>query len=119
MRDVRFMNNIMKDSAEYDKKIQSIARWLSRNDKFLAEELRSEMHIAIMNMEAGKTKQTYLRAARYKAIDYLRSRARNYSYDGAIKHISLEAMTEAGFQIDTDKNVHAPNEHPMGVGDIE
>lgn len=103
-----FMNNIMKDSTEYDKKIQSMARWLSRGDRSLAEELRSEMHIAIMSMEAGKAKHTYLRAARYKAIDYLRSRARNYSYAGAIKHVSLEAMTDAGFQIDTDRNVYAP-----------
>ena len=103
-----FMNKIMKDSIEYDREIKSMARWLSRGDEFLAEELRNEMHIAIMNMEAGKAKHVYLRAARYRAIDYLRSRARNYSYAGTVKHISLEAMTEAGFQIDTDKNVYAP-----------
>ena len=103
-----FMNKIMKDTTEYDKKIQSIARWLSRGDKFLAEELRSEMHIAIMNMEAGRPRRVYLQAARYKAIDYLRSRARNYSYGGVVKHVSLEAMTDAGFQIDTDRNVYAP-----------
>ena len=112
------MNNIMKDTMEYDKKIQSIARWLSRSDKFLAEELRNEMHVAIMNMEAGKPMKVYLQAARYKAIDYLRSRARNYSYNGVVKHISLDAILDAGFQIDTDKNVHAPNERPLGVGDI-
>jgi len=118
MREAAFMNKIMKDSIGYDREIQSITRWLSRGDKFLAEELRSEMHIAIMNMEAGKPKHVYLRAARYRAIDYLRSRARNYSYGGAIKHISLEAMTDAGVQIDTDRNVYAPkNSYSSSVGD--
>ena len=118
MRDETFMNNIMKDSMEYDKELRAIARWLSRGDRFLAEELRSEMHIAILNMEAGKAKPFYLRVAKCRAIDYLRSRARNYSYGGAIKHISLEAMTDAGFQIDTERNVYAPkNNYSTNMGD--
>lgn len=110
----------MQDSIEYDKKIKAIAGWLARGDKFLAEELQSEMHIAIMNMEAGKPMSFYLRVAKCRAIDYLRSRARHYSYGGAIKHVSLEAIKEAGFQIDTDGNVYTPkNDYQVDIGGEE
>lgn len=103
-----FMSKVMQDSTIYDKEIQILAKWLCRGDSFLAEELRSEMHIAIMNMEAGKDKALCLRVAKFRAIDYIRSRAINYSYGGTFRHISLEAMENAGFQIDSDKNVYAP-----------
>lgn len=120
MRDEVFMNNIIKDTAEYGKEIQSIARWLSRGDTFLAEELRNEMHIAIMNMEAGKPKSFYLRVAKCKAIDYLRSRARHYSYGGVVKHVSLEAIRKAGYQIDTEGNVYTPkNNYSTDIGDSD
>lgn len=110
MRDETFMNKIMKDSIEYDNEIQLMAKRLSWGDTFLADDLRSEMHIAIMNMEVGKPKRIYLQAAKYKAIDYIRSRARNYSYGGVIKHFSIDALIEAGFQIDLDKNLYSPND---------
>ena len=120
MREGIFMKNIIKDTMEYDKEIQSIARWLTRGDTFLAEELRSEMHIAIMDMEAGKPKSFYLRVAKCRAIDYLRSRARHYSYGDAIKHVSLEAIRTAGYQIDTDGNVYKPKEDcRVDIGDSD
>ena len=103
-----FINKVIKEYSEYDREIQIIARKLSNGDSFLAEELRSEMYIAIMDMEMGHDKAFYLVMARYRAIDYLRSRVRNYSYRSVVKHISLEAMTEAGFQIDTVGKVYAP-----------
>ena len=103
-----FMNKVMQDSTVYDREIQILAKWLCRGDSFLAEELRSEMHIAIMGMEAGRDKALCLRVAKCRAIDYIRSRAMNYSYGGAFQHISLEAMENAGFQIDNDRNVYAP-----------
>lgn len=106
-----FMKNLIKDSTEFDKGIRAIARKLSNGDSFLAEELRSEMHIAILNMEAGQEKGYYFRAAKNKAIDYLRSRARNYSYAASFKHISLEVMQAAGFQIDTEGKVYAPENY--------
>lgn len=107
-RDLLLVNNIIKDSIEYDRGIQAIAKKLSNGDLFLAEELRSEMHIAILNMETGRDKGYYFRAAKNKAIDYLKSKARNYSYGDVVKHISLEAMEDAGFQIDTEGNMYAP-----------
>lgn len=105
------MKKIMKDSMQYDKGIRTMARKLCNGNRFLAEELRSEMHIAILSMEPGRDKALYLYAARCRAIDYLRSRATNYAYAGAIKHFSLEAMQEAGFQIDADRNVYAQENH--------
>ena len=84
------------------------ARRLCRGDKFLAEEVRSEMHIAILNLEEGQDMAFYLWVAKCRAIDYLRSKARNYSYGGAFEHVSLEAMEEAGFQIDSERNVYEP-----------
>ena len=115
---VIFMKNLIKDSLEYDKGIQAIARRLSNGDNFLAEELRSEMHIAILSMEEGQDKSYYFRAAKNKAIDYIRSKARNYSYGANFKHISLEAMTESGFQIDSEGNFYAPESYStadMGI----
>ena len=50
-REPSFMRKVMQDSTIYDKEIQILAKWLCRGNSFLAEELRSEMHIAIMNME--------------------------------------------------------------------
>ena len=108
MRDKTCMNKDMKDNVRYTKEVLIIARWLARGDSFLAEELRNEMHIAIMNMDQDSDKAFCLRVAKCRAIDYLRSRAQNYSYGGAVKHVSLEALSDAGFQIDTDGNVYAP-----------
>jgi len=117
MRDKKCRKNINQDGIKYDKEIQSISRWLARGDRFLAEELRNEMHIAMLNMEPGQDKPLCLRVAKCRAIDYLRSRARNYSYGGVIEHISLEALSDAGFQIDTDGNVYAPkNDYSVDIG---
>ena len=96
-------------SVEYDQDIRKIANWLANGDKFLAEELRSEMHIAILTLDAEKSKAVCIRTAKCKAIDYLRSKSRHYSYDGYRRHVSLDAMQQAGFQIDTDGNVYAPH----------
>ena len=97
-----------KQCVEYDQDIQAIANWLANGDKFLAEELRNEMHIAILTLGEEKPKSVCIKTAKCKAIDYLRSKARHYSYDGYRRHISLDAMQQAGFQIDTDGNVYAP-----------
>ena len=107
------MKKFIKEYSEFDEGFQAIAKKLSNGDHFLAEELRSEMHIAVLSMEVGRDKAYYFRAAKYKAIDYIKSKARNYSYGDFIKHISLEAMEEAGFQIDTDGNVYAPESYKL------
>lgn len=96
------------DTMLYDQQFQKIASWLARGDKFLAEELRSEMHIATARMEPGKPTAFYLKVAKYRAIDYLRSKAIHYSWGGAIKHVSLQAIRKAGYQIDTERNVYQP-----------
>lgn len=120
MQDEVFMKNIIQDTMEFDKEIQIIAGWLTGSDRFLAEELRSEMHIAIMNMEVGRSRSFYLRVAKCRAIDYLRSRARHYSYGGAIKHLSLESVGTAGYQIDTDGNVYKPTDgYSTDMGDTD
>lgn len=105
------MKKFIKDSVEFDEGFQAIARKLSNGDSLLAEELRSEMHIAVLSMETGRDKGYYFRAAKNKAIDYLKSKARNYSYGDLVKHISLDAMKDAGFQIDTEGNVYAPEKY--------
>jgi len=114
------MKNFIKDSARFDEGFQAIARKLSNGDNFLAEELRSEMHIAVLNMEIGRENAYYFRAAKNKAIDYVKSKARNYSYENMVKHVSLDAMKDAGFQIDIDGNVYAPEKYaPTDMGEPE
>jgi hypothetical protein len=103
------MNNIININ-EYDKVICKIANKLSYGDRFLAEELRSEMYITILSSKDNKSKAAYLREAKCRAIDYMRSKVRNYSYEGAFQHISLETMEESGFQIDTEGRVYPPEE---------
>ena len=93
---------------EYDLPIRKIAAKLSHGDKFLAEELISEMYITILSSEDGKSKSLYLREARFRAIDYIRSKNRNYTYEGTLQHISLEAIEESGIQIDTEGQVYEP-----------
>jgi hypothetical protein len=110
-RELIFIKKFIKDSSEFDEGFQAIAKKLSNGDRFLAEELRSEMHIAVLSMETGRDRGYYFRAAKNKAIDYLKSKARNYSYDDLIKHISLNAMEDAGFQIDTEGKVYAPEKY--------
>ena len=78
------------------------------------------MHIAIMNMDQDADKPFCLRVAKCRAIDYLRSRARNYSYGGVVKHISLEALGDAGFQIDSAGKVYPPqNDYSADIGGSE
>jgi len=108
------MNYIMNFN-EYDREIKVIAGRLSRGDKFLAEELRNEMHIAVLASPEGKDKSLYLRIAKCRAIDYLKSRARNYSYKGATRHVSLEAMEESGFQVDTEGRIYPPSDLPSAT----
>jgi len=114
-RESVFIKKFIQDSTEFDEGFQAIARKLSNGDRFLAEELRSEMHIAVLSMEIGRDKAYYFRAAKYKAIDYIKSKARNYSYGDLIKHISLDAMEDAGFQIDTEGNVYAPEKYVIST----
>ena len=102
------MKKIMKDSLKYDKEIQKIARRIARGDSFLAEELRNEMHIAMLSMDLDQPKHILLCVVKHKAMDYRRSRAINNSYENTIKHFSLEAMQDKGFQIDTEGNVYEP-----------
>jgi hypothetical protein len=107
------IKKFIKDSSEFDEGFQAIAKKLSNGDRSLAEELRSEMHIAVLSMETGRDRAYYFRAAKNKAIDYIKSKARNYSYGDFIKHISLDAMEDAGFQIDTDGNVYTPENYKL------
>lgn len=84
-----------------------IARVYCNSNPSLAEAILSE--ICIMALESNKTKISDLKSsARCWAIDYLRSKRHNYSYGDAFKHISLDAMTDVGIQIDMDLNVLLP-----------
>ncbi len=111
------MNNLI-NILDYDENIRRIACKLSHGDKFLAEELRNEMYITLLTSHVSpcsggkddKSKARYLREAKCRAIDYMRSKVRNYSYEGAFQHISLEAMEESGFQIDTEGRLYSPEE---------
>jgi len=115
-----FMKKLIKDSIGYDSGIKKIARKLSMGDQFLAEELRNEMHIVILSLEEGHEPGYYFRAAKNKAIDYIKSKARNHSYANAIKHVSLDAMEDAGFQIDTERKVYKPDNYSsLDTGDSD
>ena len=103
------MKNII-NIKDYEKEIKFIAYKLANGNKFLAEDLISEMYITILTSKANKNKSLCLREAKYRAIDYLRSKSISHSYKGKIKHISLEAMKEVGFQIDTEGRVYPPND---------
>ncbi|MBD3181367.1 hypothetical protein GF312_03680 [Candidatus Poribacteria bacterium] len=108
------------NTMDFDKGIQAIARKLSFGDPFTAEELRNEMHIALLNMEPGREDAYYYRAAKNKAIDYLKSKAVNYSYCNLVKHISYESMESSGFQLDTEGNIYEPKNHsPLDIGEID
>lgn len=96
------------DTMEYDSEFKIISRWFAQGDSFMAEELRNEMHLAILRMPAEKPRSYYIVKAKGKAIDYLRSRKMNYSYGDVFKHISLEALLAAGFRFDLDGNVYKP-----------
>ncbi len=95
---------------DYDKEIKVIAYKLANGNEFLAEDLISEMYITIFTSGFDKDKSLCLREAKYRAIDYLRSKAISYSYKGKIKHISLDAMEEVVFQIDTEGRVYPPSD---------
>jgi len=96
------------DTMQFDQGFQRIAGWLARGDRFLAEELRNEMHVAVAGMEPGKPTSYYERVAKCNAIDFMRSRARYYSYDNTIRHVSLQAARTTGYQIDTAGNIYTP-----------
>jgi hypothetical protein len=111
------MNKVI-NVLDYDESICKIANKLSHGDRFLAEELRSEMYITLLTSQIpqcngekdDRSKAVHLRELKCRAIDYMRSKARNYSYEGAFRHISLEAMEDSGFQIDTEGKVYLPEE---------
>lgn len=103
------MKNIIKIE-EYEKEVKIIANKLANGNEFLAEDLMSEMYLAILTSGVNKNKTLRLREAKYRAIDYLRSKAISHSYRGKVKHISLDAMEEVGFQIDTEGKVYPPSD---------
>jgi len=112
------MNKVI-NVLDYDECICKIANKLSYGDRFLAEELRSEMYITLLTSHVpqcngeednNKSIAIHLKEAKCRAIDYMRSKAKNYSYEGSVKHISLDAMEESGFQIDTEGKVYSPEE---------
>jgi len=86
------------DSTRFDIQIQRIAKRLSGGDSFLAEELRSEMHITIMPLSAMND-DAYIDTARVAAKEYLKKRRKQGHFDddmnfryGALKqaHVALE-----------------------------
>lgn len=95
---------------EYDKEIKGIAYKLSKGNQFLAEDLRSEMYISLLTSGADKDKKSSIREAKCRAIDYLRSKAMSHSYKGKITHVSLDAMEEMGYQIDTEGRIYPPSD---------
>ncbi len=96
------------DTMQYDKDFQKVAGWLAHGDRFLAEELRSEMHLGVMRMAAGKDRSIYMAVARWRAIDFIRSRKYHYSDRNVIKHVSLQAIRMTGHQIDTAGSIYPP-----------
>lgn len=103
-------------TAELIKHYTMIARLYCKSDPDLAKAILSD--ICIKALESKKTKISDLKyTAKSWAIDFLRSRRHNYSYGNIFKHISIEAMAEAGIQIDTDYNVLLPrNFRKLEVG---
>lgn len=107
---------ITEITAEHTKHYQIIARWLCYGDLDLADDILQEIYVAVL--DSGVTEWWELKLlAKSRAIDYLLSRRHNYSQDNRFKHISIEAMMDAGVQIDTDCNVLLPrNFNKLEVG---
>ena len=58
----------------YNDEILEIASWLARGNAFLREEIRVEMQIAILDLDASANKGKCLQVAKRKGLDYLRSK---------------------------------------------
>jgi len=95
----------------YCREIEMIANSLSGGDEALAGEIVSEIFIAILSSsrsrKAMRNSSKRVQESRNRGVDYLRRRERQYSFRG-MRHISLEAMEELGFQVDTDGKVYPP-----------
>jgi len=103
------MDQSSDKKVRYAEDVLKIARWFALRDWHLTQDLTQEMHIAIQKLDPDANRGLCLRAAKCEAMDYMRSKARNYSYDNKFKHVSLSAMEISKYQIDTEGNVYLPN----------
>jgi len=90
---------------KYRKQTQSIARRFASGDESLYGELIQEIRIAIWRLPDDADKNLCLTAAWRQAYDYtdLKQHARNVSL------VSLDAIRDVGFQIDSDGNLYTPS----------
>ncbi len=69
--------------------IEKIAKSMSRYTNNY-EDIRQEMCVTCLEIETDKPFKYVMKAMTNKAIDYLKSRRHNYSYENVFKHTSLD-----------------------------
>lgn len=67
------------NSMSYDTEITKIAEKLCNGNKFLREELRSEMHVTLLSAPCGHNDGYYFKIMKEAAVDLLRRRGRTVS----------------------------------------
>jgi len=100
----------MPESAliELEKSIKWYAYRLTYQTPDIFDDVCQEMRLVIWQLPEGMENGYYMRAARNKAIDYLKSKRRNYSYNDQFEHIPFDLLKENDFEFDTTLDLHYP-----------
>jgi len=83
----------MADPLDYMSDIKAIAYIIGR-DKEVYNDIKSEMCLAILELDDVRNRSFVLRAAKYKAIDFLRSRKYSHSSGGRYPHFLCDDFDE-------------------------
>lgn len=88
---------------EIDKMAKTLSRYTNNY-----EDIRQEMCVACLEIETDSPFKYVMKSMMNKAIDYLKSRKHNYSYDNVFPHISLDYWLDlAVFGYDTHQGRRA------------
>lgn len=90
------------DVLQYQGQLEIIAKWLCKGNRENAEvfeDLIQEMYVALLEAGPGHTTSWYLTLAKNRAINYLKSKRHNYSYENQEEHISVDALTGRKYDI--------------------
>lgn len=90
----------MIDTEQFDRTFSRMAIYLARGDYHLAQDVVSEMRMAVLNLPDDTAPGKCKIIAKYRAINYLRSKSVSDSYGERFLHCSWESMADSGFQFD-------------------
>lgn len=83
----------MADPLDYMSDIVAIAYTIGR-DKEVYHDIKSEMCLAILELDDVRNRSFVLRAAKHRAIDFLRSRKHSHSAGGRYPHFLCDDFDE-------------------------